>query len=460
MTKAEQKNAVFRADGGAGIQRSGVNPLRNVVDDGGNRPPSGPFAEHALNYHTLGLPVIPLVSDDKSPLVAGFKTWKRHPGPAAIHKWVNDPKHAGANIGVISGRHGGPNWIDYDAGSPDNKPGPEVLDALLERCFGAQDVPAVLDTACGWRIPFRPDGESSSDDLRLGFARGHKVELLAEGRNAVLPPSIHPDTGKPYVWQRGSIEALLPANLPRLDPGIATKARRSAARRPRLRAVESGKIPKGRRNTDLLALVRKYCGQGATLAEVRAVALARAAELWDRPADDPYPDAKILREVQSLWKGYDRSKAAKGVANAYVTISRSELSTVPSRDWGAVGFLAWLKLQHPKPCAKGFAIDCEKVAEAIGDGVTPKIVRGWREKLHNMGSLVRLHRGSGRGNPHLFTFLACSSVAGLMPSTGINVLSVNPPIPDRAALGGSSQQRASPQLIGDLVQGVKSERAA
>jgi len=29
-----------------------------------------------------------------------------------------------------------------------------------------------------------------------------QIELLSTGKNVVLPPSIHPDTSKPYIWRR------------------------------------------------------------------------------------------------------------------------------------------------------------------------------------------------------------------------------------------------------------------
>src|SRR5262249_5018162 len=37
-----------------------------------------------------------------------------------------------------------------------------------------------------------------SRDFRVGA--GAAVQILSDGRQTVLPPTIHPDTGRPYVW--------------------------------------------------------------------------------------------------------------------------------------------------------------------------------------------------------------------------------------------------------------------
>ena len=45
------------------------------------------------------------------------------------------------------------------------------------------------------------------------------MQILAAGRETVLPPTVHPDTGKPYVWHRGSLEACRLGDLPVITAG-------------------------------------------------------------------------------------------------------------------------------------------------------------------------------------------------------------------------------------------------
>jgi hypothetical protein len=55
------------------------------------------------------------------------------------------------------------------------------------------------------------------------FSIGKKtiVDLLASGKESVIPPSTHPDTGRPYEWLRGSLEHISPERLPELPGGIS-----------------------------------------------------------------------------------------------------------------------------------------------------------------------------------------------------------------------------------------------
>jgi hypothetical protein len=46
------------------------------------------------------------------------------------------------------------------------------------------------------------DGQACSPD-RAGARPAWQIELLSTGKNVVLPPSIHPDTGHAYAWLEG-----------------------------------------------------------------------------------------------------------------------------------------------------------------------------------------------------------------------------------------------------------------
>ena len=54
---------------------------------------------------------------------------------------------------------------------------------------------------------------------------GHRiVDLIGPGRQTVLPPTIHPDTGKPYVWTGSeTLEDVEPSELPELTTDIVSK---------------------------------------------------------------------------------------------------------------------------------------------------------------------------------------------------------------------------------------------
>jgi hypothetical protein len=49
------------------------------------------------------------------------------------------------------------------------------------------------------------------------------VDLLAHGKQTVVPPTIHPDTGQPYQWIGDALETVSPDALPELTPDIAER---------------------------------------------------------------------------------------------------------------------------------------------------------------------------------------------------------------------------------------------
>lgn len=96
-----------------------------------------------------------------------------------------------ANVGVRTG--GGLIALDVDRRAG----GHEAL-AQLEDRHGKLPVTCEVATGGGGQhYYFRATGPVASVDLAPG------LELKAEGRQVVAPPSVHPDTGRLYCWQPG-----------------------------------------------------------------------------------------------------------------------------------------------------------------------------------------------------------------------------------------------------------------
>ena len=49
------------------------------------------------------------------------------------------------------------------------------------------------------------------------------LDLLCHGKQTVVPPTIHKDTGRPYAWLSGSLEHVAPESLPMLPDDIAER---------------------------------------------------------------------------------------------------------------------------------------------------------------------------------------------------------------------------------------------
>jgi Bifunctional DNA primase/polymerase, N-terminal len=165
----------------------------------------------ALSYLPRTLPLIP---GTKRPAVEGWPDW---PATAeSVRAWWG--KHPEANVGVRTG--GGLTVVDVDL-----RHGGHLQLAELEREHGQlPPTPEVVTGSGGRHIYFRAPRTLCSVELAPG------VEIKADGRQVVGPPSRHPN-GRLYVWHPAHpfIEreiAALPAWVVRLA-GVERHSERS-----------------------------------------------------------------------------------------------------------------------------------------------------------------------------------------------------------------------------------------
>ena len=118
--------------------------------------------------------------------------------------------------------------VDVDVRKPELAPiARKTVESLLKTRFS--DFQAVISGSGGASRhlyfvtdrPFRSRKLWHSDEKFTGEDGkehwGAEVELFGTGKQVVLPPSIHPDTGKPYVWEE---EIFYPEDLIEIDSDI------------------------------------------------------------------------------------------------------------------------------------------------------------------------------------------------------------------------------------------------
>lgn len=152
------------------------------------------FAKNAPLYWDVGLPVIPLRQWDsvakgagKAPILQEWTTYGRQmPSSGVRDLWVNAYPHS--NIGLPFGTASGLCAIDIDTED-------EELIAAIQDALPAS--PWIRIGQKGMGLIYKWSGQNN---FKL---RDHEdqsiVEFLGQGNQMVLPPSIHPKTGKPYV---------------------------------------------------------------------------------------------------------------------------------------------------------------------------------------------------------------------------------------------------------------------
>lgn len=157
--------------------------------------PKSPFDASYQQLTANGYSVIPIAPDSKAPseyrsgkwyAMRGWDQYRHDPAkPFVLKMWANWLK---ANIGIITGTKATSSHmvaaVDYDTDDP------EIL----------ADLESALPPS-----PVRKRGRRGYTSFYLvplrtkGF-RTAIVELLTDTRQTVIPGSIHPDTGQPYVW--------------------------------------------------------------------------------------------------------------------------------------------------------------------------------------------------------------------------------------------------------------------
>lgn len=145
------------------------------------------FASHAQSYWDVGLPAIPLISQQKRPAIPRWQTYSDAlPTKEDQLGWLN--AFASGNIGLPMGPAAGLVAIDIDTDD-------ETVLAVLERILPPS--PWIRVGRKGRVQVYKWTGERTA---RIKDENGNMIcEILSKGTQFVLPPSIHPDTKQPYT---------------------------------------------------------------------------------------------------------------------------------------------------------------------------------------------------------------------------------------------------------------------
>lgn len=143
---------------------------------------------YAARFH---LRVVPIRPGSKAPDLAD---WPRlaTTDPVQIADWWTNG-HAGCGVGIATGAESGVFVLDVDDNGRDKRGG-DSLDDLLRTHGELPETPLVLTPGGGLHYYWRWPGFALKETL------GPWLDIRAEGRQVLAPPSIHPN-GKPYIWE-------------------------------------------------------------------------------------------------------------------------------------------------------------------------------------------------------------------------------------------------------------------
>jgi hypothetical protein len=169
----------------------------------------GAYADYGAELIERGYAAIPIKPDSKRPAIFNWShAFDNGPPPETVRaRWGA----GNAGVGVLGG-HGGLVPADIDTTDP------KIWTALM----------AVLPPSS-----VRKSGQKGETLFYFGpgiASRTWKIndrvviELMGPGRQTVLPPTVHPDTKKPYRWTGSkALNEVAPQDLPRLPADIENR---------------------------------------------------------------------------------------------------------------------------------------------------------------------------------------------------------------------------------------------
>jgi len=176
----------------------------------------GIFSDYAPLYWGAGLPVIPLRAKNKMPDINAWSQYgSEMPSESLQRHWV--ASFPNGNIGLPFGPASGLCAIDIDLDVEDEN-NKDLLNAILEIL---PETPWVRIGKKGMGLIYKWSGQKNFK-LR-GEDGGMILEFLGLGNQMVMPPSIHPDTQKPYVSNTNLWEVL--DQIEELDEDVEDRLR-------------------------------------------------------------------------------------------------------------------------------------------------------------------------------------------------------------------------------------------
>lgn len=261
------------------------------------------FSTWAHKYLDQGYSPVLLHENEKKPVHYDWADFQHElPSEDLVQKWC-DQKPNG-NLGIALGPASGIIALDYDLiGFP------EIENVILS---WIPDTPCSKFGKKGWTKFYRYNGIPT---CKFRLMHKQQVEFLSGGAQTVIPPSIHPETGQPYIWTGEDLLDVKQADLPELTQAVLNEIKNLIAFHSK-KVSKYDQESKGGRHDFLLGICFRLLNSSDNVNEIAKYLLEideknHGPKTWFSDPDD-----------QKLKHPMDAAKAF--VISAQKTVSRKQ----------------------------------------------------------------------------------------------------------------------------------------
>lgn len=276
-----------------------------------------PLLRAALRYARWGWSVFRLTPREKTPLAGSHSYLDATTDIIQIKKWWKEIPDA--NIGVACSSKTGPIVVDLD----EPKEG-EASGLKLYRGLHLEDTREASSREGRRHLYFAPmrNGTRIARTIRIRH-RGikHAMDILSDGGYVMVPPSVHPATGEPYVWLNQNRIIALPRAILQLVRG-QDELQKVAPPLPDI-------IHEGERDELLTSLAGSMRRRGASVDGILAALREENANRVRPPLDD----RQLVKIAHSIGKKEPAPKDAEhytdlGNARRFIAAHRDTVRSI------------------------------------------------------------------------------------------------------------------------------------
>lgn len=336
-----------------------------------------PFLSSAMQYHSLGLCIIPCGGDNgKIACVKWAEYQQQPPSYSRITQWQS--QFPSANIGLVTGEVSNLTIVDIDTGKP------EVIQSMIAR-FG--DTPIKVKTPSGGiHLYYRHNGENCHTAID-----GLPVDIRANGGYVIAPPSLNPKTKRLYAFIEGSWTKI--KDLPVIRSGSLI-VQSIKEKEPDLLAGDT--VNEGQRNNALFRGLLKRAKDCSCLEEFEDIGFY----LNETFMNPPLPHDEVEGIINNVWRIKVENKLYGG-GERFITVMADEIQSLKDHP-RAFWLLMSLKESH-ETRRTSFAIGLQAIAEKTGWDIST--VRHARDTLVQRQYLELIHQGGSKpGDVNIYRF--------------------------------------------------------